>query len=71
MCFVRARQDHGRPTSEHLGEAMKEFLSCRGVACGRCGKANLEVFYTSTASGRHLCPDCFQLRQNQRLHRAE
>lgn len=71
MCFIRSRQDHDLSNHECLSEAMNVFIPYRGIVCGGCGKTDLEVFYTSTASGRHLCPDCFQSQQNRRLRRAE
>lgn len=66
MCFIRARHAHNRLAHGCLGEATNVFIPYQGITCGQCGKANLEVFYTSTTSGRHLCPDCFESRQKRR-----
>ena len=32
------------------------------ATCANCGTHNLEVFYTSSQEGVHLCPACFESR---------
>lgn len=40
----------------------REQAPPRPVTCAACGSGPLDVVYSSTATGLHLCPACFAQR---------